>query len=184
MLAALAPYVERGVPVIGLEPSCLLTLRDEYLALLPGAATRALAAQARLFEEFLAQEHAAGRLRLPLAPMKARALLHGHCHQKAFGAMGAVQQALALIPDLQVMTIESGCCGMAGAFGYEAAHYDVSLRMGELALLPAVRAANRDTVLVADGTSCRQQIRDGAGRRAIHAAQLLRRALAPDPRGP
>ena len=179
MLDTLHPYIVRGLPVIGLEPSCLLTLRDEFAAMLPGEATTALAAQALLLEEFLAQEHTAGRLQLPLRPLLVkRALLHGHCHQKAFGAMAAVQQVLRLIPGLEVTTIESSCCGMAGAFGYDAEHYDVSLRMGELNLLPAVRSAAADTWVIADGTSCRQQIHDGAQREARHIARVLHAALA------
>ena len=178
VLAALAPFVARGVPVVGLEPSCLLTLRDEFKSLLPGAETEALAAQALLFEEFLAREHAAGRLSLELKPLaEKRALLHGHCHQKAFGAMPAVQKALALVPGLKVETIESSCCGMAGSFGYEASHYEVSMKMAEAALLPKVRAADRDTLLVAAGTSCRHQIADGADREAVHVARVLARAL-------
>jgi FAD/FMN-containing dehydrogenase/Fe-S oxidoreductase len=178
-LAALAPLVERGLPVIGLEPSCLLTLRDEYLAMRPGPETEATAERALLLEEFLWQEQAAGRLELRLrSPGWRRALLHGHCHQKAFDAMAAIEGCLRLIPDLEVETIPSSCCGMAGAFGYEAGHYALSLQMAELALLPAVRAAAADTVVVADGTSCRHQIRDGTGRQALHAAELLRAALA------
>jgi Fe-S oxidoreductase len=105
-------------------------------------------------------------------------LLHGHCHQKAFGAMPAVQRALSLVPELKVETIESSCCGMAGAFGYEAAHYEVSMKMAEASLLPKVRAAGDDTILVADGTSCRHQIADGASKQAVHVAQVLARALA------
>ena len=179
-LAALGPFVERGMPVIGLEPSCLLTLRDEFSLLLPGAESRALAGRALLFEEFLAAERKAGRLELPLKPIpgKSRALLHGHCHQKAFGAMASVETVLGLVPGLEVETIESSCCGMAGAFGYGRETHDTSLRMGELSLLPAVRAAARDTLLVADGTSCRQQIKDGAGREARHVARILQEALA------
>jgi Fe-S oxidoreductase len=178
----LRPHVERGVPVVGLEPSCLLTLRDEFLAMLPGPDTDALAARAVLLEEFLDAEARAGRLGLPLrpAPWK-RALVHGHCHQKAFGAMPAVERTLRLVPGLEVGVIESSCCGMAGAFGYEAGHYDISMRMGELSLLPAVRAAGADTVVVADGTSCRHQIRDGAARGAIHVARVLEAALAEPP---
>src|SRR6266571_3267192 len=121
MLAALKPYVERGIPVVGLEPSCLFALRDEFKALLPGRETDALAERALLFEEFLASERAAGRLSLKLKPLpEKKALVHGHCHQKAFGAMPAVEQALALVPGLGVETIESSCCGLAGGFGYEA----------------------------------------------------------------
>jgi len=179
MLAALKPYVERGIPVVGLEPSCLFTLRDEFKALLPGRETDALAERALLFEEFLASERAAGRLSLKLKPLpEKKALVHGHCHQKAFGAMPAVEQALALVPGLGVETIESSCCGLAGGFGYEASHYEVSLKMGELSLLPKVRSADAGTLIVADGTSCRHQIADGAARRAVHVAQVLARALA------
>ncbi len=179
MLAALAPYVARGVPVVGLEPSCLLTLRDEYLAMLPGAEAEALADQAMLFEEFLAAEHAAGRLALALKPIDGRrALLHGHCHQKAFSAMTAVETVLGLVPGLEVETVDSSCCGMAGAFGYEAENYAISMQMAEASLLPAVRKAAQSDILVADGTSCRHQIRDGAGREAIHVARVLQEALA------
>ncbi len=179
VLAALEPYVGRGVDVVGLEPSCLLTLRDEFKAMLPGGESDALAAQALLFEEFLALEHEAGRLALKLKPLaEKRALLHGHCHQKAFGSMPAVQRTLSLVPELKVETIESSCCGMAGSFGYEAGHYAVSMKMAELALLPKIRATGEDTLLVADGTSCRHQIADGAAREAVHVARVLARALA------
>ena len=178
VLDALAAFVGRGVPVLGLEPSCLFTLRDEYLAMLPGEETRALADRALLLEEFLAAEATAGRLRLPLRSLEApRALVHGHCHQKAFGAFRATLDVLRLVPDLSVEAVESSCCGMAGAFGYDAGTYDVSMKMGELSLLPAVRNAPADALVVADGTSCRQQIRDGAGREAVHAARVLRQAL-------
>jgi Fe-S oxidoreductase len=179
VLAALEPYVGRGVDVVGLEPSCLLTLRDEFKAMLPGGETDALAAQALLFEEFLALEHEAGRLALELKPLaEKRALVHGHCHQKAFGAMPAVQRTLALVPGLEIEMIESSCCGMAGNFGYEAAHHGISMKMAEAALLPKVRAAGADTIVVADGTSCRHQIADGAAKEAVHVARVLARALA------
>jgi Fe-S oxidoreductase len=179
MLAALGPYVARAIPVVGLEPSCLLGLRDEFLSMLPEEEAGTLALNALLFEEFLAREAEAGRLALKFKPLaEAKALLHGHCHQKAFGAMGAVERALRLVPGLEVETIESSCCGMAGAFGYDAKHYDVSMKMGEAALLPKVRAAEPGTLLVADGTSCRHQIRDGAGRDALHVARVLEKALA------
>jgi Fe-S oxidoreductase len=182
-LDALGPFVARGLPVVGLEPSCLLTLRDEFAALLPGAETSALAKRAQLFEEFLAGEHAAGRLDLRLRPIRpSRALLHGHCHQKAFGVMGGVEAVLRLVPGLELEMVTSSCCGMAGAFGYGADTYDVSVAMGELSLLPAVRAVGDDTLVVADGTSCRHQIRDGTGRAAVHVARVLQAALA-EPRG-
>ena len=179
LLEALAPFVARGVPVIGLEPSCLFTLRDEFLALGLGAAAVRTAEHALLFEEFLAREKKAGRLKLELKPLPQKtALLHGHCHQKAFGAMGAVQDVLALVPGLEVRPIESSCCGMAGSFGYEAEHYEPSIVMAELSLLPAVRKSGADALIVADGTSCRHQIADGTDREAIHVAQVLERALA------
>ncbi|MFP5405222.1 MAG: (Fe-S)-binding protein, partial [Gammaproteobacteria bacterium] len=175
-LAALAPWIERGTPVIGLEPSCLLSMRDEYLVMGLGEAARRLADQALLFEEFLAREHAAGRLLLPLQPLpQAEALLHGHCHQKAFDAVRPIETVLGLVPGLTVRTVESSCCGMAGSFGYE--HYDISMKMGELSLLPAVRKAAPDTLIVADGTSCRHQIADGARREAVHVARVLESAL-------
>jgi len=177
-LSALAPYVERGVPVIGLEPSCLLGLRDEWLSMLPRAEAAPIAANAFLFEEFLAREQAAGRLALKLQPIEQKkAVLHGHCHQKAFDVMPGVEQVLKLVPGLAVETIESTCCGMAGSFGYEAEHYDMSMKIGELSVLPKMRAAAADAVLVADGTSCRHQIHDGAKRDAVHVARVLERAL-------
>jgi FAD/FMN-containing dehydrogenase/Fe-S oxidoreductase len=178
MLAALKPFIERGVPVVGLEPSCLLGLRDEFMSMLPGAETAALASNAMLFEEFIAREADAGRLKLKLKPLaQKKALLHGHCHQKAFAAMPAVTKTLKLVPDLAVEMIESSCCGMAGNFGYEANHYDVSMKMAEASLLPTIRAAAADTIIVADGTSCRHQIHDGAQRDAVHVARVLEQAL-------
>jgi Fe-S oxidoreductase len=176
-LDALAPFVSDGVPVIGLEPSCLFTFRDELPALLKGDAVNALAANALLLEEFLARESREGRLKLPLGALPKKALLHGHCHQKAFDAMGAVQSVLKLVPELAVETVESSCCGMAGSFGYNAATIDVSLKMGELSLLPAVRKADADALIVADGTSCRHQIHDGTERAALHVARVLEMSL-------
>ncbi len=178
LLAALKPYVARGVPIVGLEPSCLLTLRDELAALLPGAEAAALARQARLFEEFVAAESAAGRFTLALKPDARKAVLHGHCHQKAFNTVGDSVAALKLVPGLAVDTFDSTCCGMAGAFGYEAEHYDMSLRIGELGVLPRMRAAPADAILVAAGTSCRQQIEHGTGREALHPARVLDGASA------
>jgi FAD/FMN-containing dehydrogenase/Fe-S oxidoreductase len=172
-LAALAPWVERGVPVIGLEPSCIFTFRDEIPALLKSDLARRVGDSAILFEDFLAAEAKAGRLNLPLKATKKRALLHGHCHQKSFDAMPAVQAALKLIPELEVEPIESSCCGMAGSFGYHADTIDASRAMGELSLLPAVRQAPDDAIIVADGTSCRHQIKDGTGRYAVHVARVL-----------
>jgi FAD/FMN-containing dehydrogenase/Fe-S oxidoreductase len=176
---ALAPHVARGAAIVGIEPSCLLGLRDEFRVLLPGAETEALAGAALMFEEFIVREHGAGCWPAQLFESRnARALVHGHCHQKAFGVMPSVTAALQLVPGLTVETIPSSCCGMAGAFGYAPKHLEVSFAMAELALLPAVRAAGADTVIVADGTSCRHQIRDGAAREALHVARLLADCLA------
>jgi len=178
MLTALQPFLDRNIPIVGLEPSCLLTLRDEYLALLPGEATRHLAGRAFLFEEFLVAELEAGRLELALQPVAARrALLHGHCHQKAFNVLTPVQKLLAMIPELEVQTIDSSCCGMAGSFGYEAEHYEASMQMGGLSLFPAIGKAGPDDLIVADGTSCRAQISHGTGRQAVHVVRVLEQAL-------
>jgi FAD/FMN-containing dehydrogenase/Fe-S oxidoreductase len=177
-IAALKSYVDRGIPVVGLEPSCLYSFRDEIPSLLKSDDARRVADQALLFEEFIAREASAGRLKLTLAPIAKRALLHGHCHQKSFAAMGAVETALRLVPELAVETVESSCCGMAGDFGYGADTIDVSLKMAELSLLPAVRKAAADTLVVADGTSCRHQIKDGAAREALHVARVLAMSVA------
>jgi FAD/FMN-containing dehydrogenase/Fe-S oxidoreductase len=173
LVATYAPFAARGVPIIGLEPSCLLTLRDELLSLRKDDAAKSVSAHAFLFEEFLVREAEAGRLQLPLRAIADKALVHGHCHQKSFGAFKPVEQVLRLIPGLHVETIESSCCGMAGAFGYGADTYQVSIDMAELSLLPAVRTADATTLIVADGTSCRHQIADGTDRVALHVARVL-----------
>ena len=172
-----APFAARGVPIVGLEPSCLLTLRDELLSLRSDRDAKAISAHALLFEEFLVREAEAGRLKLSLAPISGQALVHGHCHQKSFGAFKPVEKTLQMIPELKVETIESSCCGMAGAFGYGADTFDASMKMAELSLLPAVRRAAASTLIVADGTSCRHQIKDGAAREAIHVARVLAMSL-------
>ncbi len=167
MVEALAPFA--GKPIVGLEPSCLFSLRDEFPALGFGQ----LAKSALLFEEFLARNPG----KLQFKETKREALLHGHCHQKAFDAMPAVEKLLGMVPGLKVSTVQTSCCGMAGSFGYEAEHYDVSMKMAELSLLPSVRNSP-EALVVADGTSCRHQIADGAGRQAVHVARLLEQALA------
>ena len=177
LVATYASFAARGVPIVGLEPSCLLTLRDELLSLRSDAVAKNISAHALLFEEFLVREAEAGRLQLPLGPVGTKALLHGHCHQKSFGAFKPVEQILRLVPELNVETIESSCCGMAGAFGYGADTYEASMQMAELSLLPAVRRADDAALIVADGTSCRHQIKDGANREAIHVARVLAMSL-------
>ena len=179
LVAALLPFAERGIAIIGLEPSCLLTMRDEMLVMGLGDAAQTISRHALLLEEFLAREAAAGQLetlKARLQPVSQPILLHGHCHQKAFGAVSPIVDVLKLIPGARPELIESSCCGMAGSFGYEASHYEVSMQMAELSLLPAVRK-QPDAIVVADGTSCRHQIRDGAQREAIHVAVLLARQL-------
>jgi Fe-S oxidoreductase len=172
LVETFTPFVDAGIAIVGLEPSCLLSLRDELQAMGLGAAAQRLAGQALLFEEFLDRERAAGRLSLPLRAATQPMLVHGHCHQKAFGAMPPVLSVLRMIPGAEVGVIESSCCGMAGAFGFEASHHEVSMQMAELSLLPAVRA-RPDALIVADGTSCRHQIGDGAQREAFHVACVL-----------
>jgi Fe-S oxidoreductase len=172
-VAALAPYVTRGIDVVGLEPSCLFGFRDEIPALLRSEEARRLSDHVLTFEEFVARAAEREMFDPPLAPVAARALLHGHCHQKSFGTMAAVEASLKRVPGLAVETVESSCCGMAGAFGYGADTIDVSLKMAELSLLPAVRAAADDTLVVASGTSCRHQIMDGSGREPLHVARVL-----------
>ncbi len=176
LIAALLPFANAGIAIVGLEPSCLLTLRDEALVMGLGEPAQIVAKHALLFEEFIARESKAGRFALSLKPADAPILVHGHCHQKAFGAMPSVLEVLHLIPGARPELIESSCCGMAGSFGYEAKHYDVSMRMAEAQLLPAVRL-QPDAIVVADGTSCRHQIFDGAQRNAIHVALLICRLL-------
>ncbi|MBB4423070.1 FAD/FMN-containing dehydrogenase/Fe-S oxidoreductase [Bradyrhizobium sp. CIR48] len=177
LVAAFAPFAARGVPIVGLEPSCLLTLRDELASLRKDNDAKAVGAHALTFEEFLVREAEAGRLQLPLGTVAEKAVVHGHCHQKSFGAFKPVEQVLRLVPGLAVETIESSCCGMAGAFGYGADTYDASIEMAELSLLPAVRRADLTTLVVADGTSCRHQIHDGARREALHVARVLAMSL-------
>ena len=162
------------MPVIGLEPSCLLTLRDEFRSLLPGAEADALAGRAMLLSEFLAKH----KPELTLRALPGTAHVHGHCHQKSFGAFPDALTALKRVPDLTVKPIASSCCGMAGSFGYQTETQDVSRAMAEAGLLPAVRDAAAADYIVADGTSCRHQIRDLSGREAIHSVRLLDRALA------
>jgi FAD/FMN-containing dehydrogenase/Fe-S oxidoreductase len=176
-LEALRPQLEAGTPIVGLEPSCMFTFRDEYAALFPGDALAAKLASATLADDYLAREIREKRIDAPWTATSAQAIrVHGHCHQKAFGTFDATLELLRMLPGADVAAIESSCCGMAGAFGHEKEHYDVSMKMAELALLPAVRAAPGATI-VAAGTSCRQQILDGSGRAACHPFVVLARAL-------
>jgi Fe-S oxidoreductase len=176
-IAALRPYIQASTPVVGLEPSCVFTFRDEYAAMFPGDEEAGAVAKVQLIDEYLAREMGEGRVVAKWKPESPRTIrVHGHCHQKAFGTFDATLAMLGAIPGADVGAIESGCCGMAGSFGHEKGHYDVSMKMAELSLLPAVRA-NSSAQIAAAGTSCRQQIADGAGRVARHPISILAEAL-------
>jgi len=177
LIKALLPYAQKGIPVIGLEPSCLLTLRDEIPSLMPGEETRILADTARMLEEYIADQVENDQFNVPLKSPAPSVKIHGHCHQKAMGIMTSIEKTLSLLPDTSVETIETSCCGMAGSFGYRSDTHEISLAMAEADLLPAVRSANSETLIVADGTSCRHQIKDTTGRVPIHIARLLEMAL-------
>jgi Fe-S oxidoreductase len=181
MVDRLAAEARRGTPIVGVEPSCLLTLRDEYLALLPGdAAAEAVAGQARLVAELLVEAIDAGDLVLradsPLAGR--RIVFHGHCHEKAGVGTEASRALLERIPGAEVEELDAGCCGMAGSFGFEAEHYDLSRQVGEQRLFPALRGEPQDVVVAATGVSCRQQIGHFAGRAARHPVVLVAQAAA------
>jgi Fe-S oxidoreductase len=168
----LAPYAQAGITIVGLEPSCLFTLRDEALQMGLGPKAELVSQQAQLLEEFLAKEQKAGRFTPRFKESAQPILVHGHCHQKAFDAVSPALELLRLIPNANPQLIESSCCGMAGSFGYEVEHIEASKQMAELSLLPAIRK-HPDAWVVADGTSCRHQITDGASREAIHIVRVL-----------
>ncbi|MBI4809788.1 MAG: (Fe-S)-binding protein [Nitrosomonadales bacterium] len=175
--AALRPALAAGIPVVGLEPSCILSLRDDHLKLGLGEEAVALSKQVYLLEEFIAREHDRKRFTLEFKPLpRGKTLVHGHCHQKAVGAMKSLRKVLRLIPEFEFEFIEASCCGMAGSFGLEAEHADISMQMAEIDLLPALRAAP-DATILANGFSCRHQIREGVDRQPVHVALLLRDAL-------
>ena len=178
-LRALTPFLDRDWPILGIEPSCLLMFRDEYYSLLPSTEAQKLASKTFLIEEFLAKEMENGHLELPFKSMEGkRTLIHGHCHQKAFGALKPLRKILSKVPGLAVELIESSCCGMAGAFGLEEEHHAMSIAMGEISLFPAVRAACPQDWILANGTSCRHQIADGTSRNARHVVEILLDCLA------
>ena len=176
-VARLLEYVERGWPILGCEPSCLLTLADEYPDLFPSAATERVKEQVFLLDAWLAAQHTEKPLGLQFEPLAETALVHGHCQQKALVGTTGTQRALELIPGLKVRTVDSGCCGMAGSFGYD--HYDVSQQIGNRVLFPAV-TGHSDGPVIAPGFSCRHQIADGTERTALHPIELLARQLQPD----
>jgi Fe-S oxidoreductase len=180
MVARLAPDAERGAAIVGCEPSCLLTLREEHLSLLPNdPRARAVADRTRLVEELLVEAIDDGALRLdPGSPVSGkRIVFHGHCHQKALAGTKATVALLERIPGAEVVELDAGCCGMAGSFGFEAEHYELSMQIGETRLFPALRAEHAGTLVAATGVSCRQQIAHGVGRQARHPVQIVRAAL-------
>jgi Fe-S oxidoreductase len=172
----LARRVADGTPILGMEPSCILTLADEWPELHPVPEARRVASQVYLAEDWLARQVSSGQMSLPLRERHETCLLHAHCHQKALrGAQGSAQ-ALSLIPGMDVKVLDTTCCGMAGSFGYEHEHYDLSVKIAELSVLPALRADPQARV-AATGTSCRHQIKDLAARRALHPLQILAEQL-------
>ncbi len=178
VLAAVRPALEAGIPVVGLEPACLYALKDDFYSLALGEDVARLAKQCYMFEEFLMREKERRGFDLPLKPLDLpKALLHGHCHQKAFGATKSLRKVLGWIPGFEFELVEASCCGMGGSFGYEAEHDGMSRKMAELSLMPAIRQAPEAPIL-ADGFSCRHQIEDCTGRRPMHIAVLLQQALA------
>ena len=178
---ALKPYAAEGIPILGCEPSCLLTFRDEYADLVSGPDVEQVAAKCRMVDEFLVEKNERGELDLPFrepANGEAREVLfHGHCHQKAHIGSAPSLKAMRLAPRLKVSEVDSGCCGMAGSFGFEAEHYDLSEKIGGQRLFPAVEAASPQTEIAVSGVSCRQQIGHFTGRRPKHVVEILRDAL-------
>lgn len=179
----LLPYARRGIPIIGLEPSCILTLREDYLDLVPGADAALVAEQALSIDEFLYGLHRRGELDLTFTSVSKRLLLHGHCHQKALVGTAPTLAVLRLPERYEVQEIPSGCCGMAGSFGYEAEHYALSMTIGKQRLFPAVQAADDTVEIVANGISCRQQIQHATGRQPRHMVEALWEAVIPRPAG-
>jgi FAD/FMN-containing dehydrogenase/Fe-S oxidoreductase len=180
MTARLAGLARQGVAVVGVEPSCILTLTEEHLALQPDCAdAKIVAAQARLVDDLILEAIDAGHLRMdPASPLAGRRILfHGHCHQKALAGTAATVQLLERIPGATVVEVDAGCCGMAGSFGFEAEHYDLSMQIGGMRLFPAVNAEDGDTLIAATGVSCRQQIAHGTRREARHPVELIRAAV-------
>jgi Fe-S oxidoreductase len=178
----LLPYAQQGTPIVGIEPSCILTLREDYLDLVPGPEATLVAQHALTIDEFLYQLHQRGELDLAFTSAPKRLLVHGHCHQKALVGTTPTLAVLRLPSGFDVQEIPSGCCGMAGSFGYEAEHYEVSMTIGSQRLFPAVQAADSTVEIVADGISCRQQIQHATGRQARHLVEVLWEAVVPQQR--
>jgi len=177
----LSPFVDLGIPIVGLEPSCILTIKDELPSLVPGLKSQKLAENVQLLDEYLVEEKKAGRLQLEYKISEPKkVLLHGHCHQKAFDSLNSTVKLLESIEGIEVEIIDSSCCGMAGAFGYQSENYEFSMEMAELSLLPRIRQATDKEIITTSGTSCRQQIKHGSGRSVQHPISLLRNFCSMD----
>jgi len=170
-------YAEAGIPVVGCEPSCLLTFRDEYPQLVRDERTKTIAENSFMIDEFLMKLQEDGKLQMSIGKLEKKVLFQAHCHQKAEMGTATSMAALRLAPGYQVELINAGCCGMAGSFGYEKEHYDLSMKIGEEALFPAIRAKDEDWEVAVMGVSCRQQVEDGTGRKARHLVEVLADAL-------
>ena len=173
------PYLNQHLEIIGLEPSAILSFRDEYVRLLPEDPNiKKLATSSLLIEEFLVQELNQGRIDPSIFTKESKIIkVHVHCHQKAHSNQKVTFDLLNAVPNYKVTLMATGCCGMAGSFGYEKEHYDLSMRIGELKLFKAVRKAHKDTIIVANGTSCRHQIKDGVQRLALHPIEVIAQAI-------
>ena len=170
-------YASQGWPIVGCEPSCLMTFRDDYLDLVDDPRAKRVADHIFLIDEFLAQEHEAGRLRLSFREVNKTLKVHGHCQQKAIVGIEPTLTALKLVPGYEVTALNTGCCGMAGSFGYEKEHFDISMKIAEDRLFPAVSDDKSAAEFVAPGTSCRHQLAEGLGCRAKHPIEYIREAM-------
>ena len=171
-------FADQGVPIIGCEPSCLLTFRDEYPEFCPDERARKVAEHSYMIDEFLAMQHEKGELDLEFGNLEKKVLFHGHCHQKSLVGTASSLTALRLPPGYEVELINSGCCGMAGSFGFEKEHYDISMAIGEQVLFPTIRDKGPEWEVAVMGVSCRQQVEHGAGRPARHLVEVLRDAVS------
>ncbi len=180
-IGLLSPLINDNTPLIGIEPSAILTFRDEYIDLADDdkfEKAKALSKNVFMLEEFISSEIDKGNIKSDQFTLETKTIkLHGHCQQKALASVATTLKVLSFPENYSVQTIPSGCCGMAGSFGYEKEHYDLSMKIGELVLFPAVRNSSNEVIIAAPGTSCRHQVKDGTGRKALHPAEILYEAL-------